>query len=124
MANVLIVDDDPLVLETLSSFMETANHQVLRAEDGKQALKVCRTKTPDLVIVDMIMPEMEGLETIRQLRHDLPRVKIIAISGGGSLKPKDYLDVARKLGADLALTKPCSREELLQAAEQLLSLPA
>jgi CheY-like chemotaxis protein len=71
--------------------------------------------------MDMIMPEMEGLETIKQIRQHFPAIKIIAISGGGSLKPRDYLDVARKLGADLTLMKPCDREELLDAARQLLA---
>ena len=120
MARVLIVDDDPLVLETLVHMMESAGYSVLTASDGKQALRTCMENQPDLVIVDMIMPEMEGLETIKQLKHCHADLKIIAISGGGSLRPKDYLDLAKKLGAHAAVTKPCTRDELVNTAKKLL----
>lgn len=123
MANVLIVDDDPLVLETLSQMMISANYTIATAGNGVQALKLLQKQSPDLIIMDMIMPEMEGLETIRQIRAMHPSVKIIAISGGGSLRPQDYLEMARKLGADFALTKPLDREELLNAARSLISSP-
>lgn len=66
------------------------------------------------------MPDKEGLETIMELRRDFPEVKIIAISGGGRVKPEEYLDLADKLGAHRKLTKPFVREELLAAVQELL----
>jgi CheY-like chemotaxis protein len=123
MARVLIVDDDALVLETLTHMMESAGYTVITAVDGKQGIRTCQNEKPDLVIVDMIMPEMEGLETIKQLKSCHPAMKIIAISGGGSLRPKDYLYLARKLGAHASVTKPCTRDELVNVAKKLLESP-
>jgi CheY-like chemotaxis protein len=121
-AKVLIVDDDPMVLDTLVNIMESGDFSVATAGDGRQALKKCQSGSPELIILDMIMPEMEGLETIRQVRAQFPNTKIIAISGGGSLRAKDYLDVARKLGAHAGIPKPCTAGELLQTARSVLGL--
>ena len=81
-----------------------------------------REKPADLVITDIFMPEQEGLETIKELKHDFPAVKIIVISGGGAgLKPEPYLKIAGQFGANKTLTKPFKRDDILRAVKELLS---
>jgi CheY-like chemotaxis protein len=120
MARVLIVDDDDQVRAVFRRALEGGGYEVTDASDGKAGSRLYRQQPADLILMDIIMPEQEGLETIQELRGDFPDVKIIAISGGGRGGAADYLVLARKLGADLALEKPISHEDLLRAVDQLL----
>lgn len=90
------------------------------ARNGAQAVHECFSQPPDLVILDLIMPEQEGLETIIELREMNSRLPILAISGGGRNTPEDYLDMAQKLGANQVLAKPFKGEELLQVVSEVL----
>ena len=117
MAKILVVDDDDAVLMILRKMLETASHDVTTAENGIQALKCLRNQLPDIVILDIIMPEKEGFETIVELRRDYPNLKIIAISGGGSVGATNYLKLAKTLGAHLTIEKPIRMKELLAAIE-------
>jgi len=76
------------------------------ASDGVRGLRMFRSEQPDLVITDIIMPEKEGIETIREIRGDCPDAKIIAISGGGRIGNMDFLKVAEKVGASEIIAKP------------------
>lgn len=120
MGRVLIVDDDDQVRAVLRRTLEGGGHQVTDAPDGKAGARLYRQQPADLILMDIIMPEQEGLETIQELRRDFPDVKIIAISGGGRGSAANYLVLARKLGADLALEKPISHQDLLRAVDRLL----
>ena len=86
---------------------------VEEAANGAIGLQKCKEKRIDLVISDVIMPEKEGLEVIRELKRDYPAIKIIAISGGGHIGPVDYLEMAQKLGAHATLMKPFSHQQLM-----------
>ena len=88
------------------------------AGDGKQGLKLYRAETMDLILTDIYMPEMEGLELLRTLREEGTRVPIIAMSGNPDLRIA--LDIARRLGAVATLTKPFRREELRTAVTMAL----
>jgi len=120
MASILVVDDDPQVREVFKRTLEAHGHQVKEAGDGRAAVASYREKPADLVILDIIMPEQDGLETILDLRRDFPDAKIIAISGGGRASAQGYLRPAKVLGADRAYSKPLAPHELLAAIEQLL----
>lgn len=120
MARVLIIDDDELVLETMELALAGAGHDVQSARDGAEALKIALAMRPDLVVTDIVMPQREGLETIRALRRDQPEVRIIAVSGGGSSSKGDYLEVARKFGADRVLRKPFTPMALRRIVDDLL----
>jgi len=76
-----------------------------------------------VVVTDIIMPDMEGLEMIKELRRLAPKAKIIAMSGGGRFSPDNYLEFARRIGAVAALAKPFSTEELLKILDRLLLPP-
>jgi DNA-binding response OmpR family regulator len=120
MARILIIDDDVQIRKMLRLTLTAAGFEVKDAQDGKVAMKIFRKSPVDVVVTDLIMPEKEGIETIIELRRDFPDVKIIAISGGGRIDPKDYLFLAEKLGAQITLEKPFSRKEILDAVNALL----
>ena len=91
------------------------------AEDGSVGVKKLRDYPADMVITDIIMPNMEGLETIGKVREICPDIKIIAISGGGYNPAEPYLRNAILLGADSSIKKPCKIHDLLVEVERLLS---
>jgi len=110
--NILIVDDEPDVRRSLRKRLEKVGHCVVEAADGRAAAEQARTTPPDLVITDIIMPDTDGIETIATLRQNAPHLRILAISGGGRTGRTDFLQYARKLGADDILAKPFSSDTL------------
>lgn len=114
---MLIVDDDLDVRALLRATLEKSGYRVLEAADGQQALEQMNAHSVQLVITDLVMPGMEGIETIRAIRRDYPGVKIVAMSGSfGDV----LLRAAGKLGADRVLRKPFSGEEVIELARTLL----
>ena len=117
MARILIVDDDELTRLFLSATVERAGHETFLAEDGREAVSVYGATEIDVVVTDLQMPEMHGLELITVFRDLSPRPAIIAISGTGY----DQLDMAQAVGADATLTKPVDPDELLDAVAQAVT---
>ncbi len=120
MARILIIDDDPEMLEMLSQMLERGGHDPVTAPDGEAGTRLFRQEKIDLIITDMVMPEKDGMETIMELKSDFPHVKIIALSGGAKIGPYSYLMMAKRLGADRIFSKPVKRKELLAAIDELL----
>jgi YesN/AraC family two-component response regulator len=102
--------------------LENEGYEVMDAANGEEGLKLIRDQSADLIITDLIMPQKEGLETIRGLKRDFPNVKIIAISGGGRIGPEEYLNLARKLGANYTFAKPVEHKELIKAVKNLMTV--
>ncbi len=120
MARILVIDDDEAFRTMLRRTLERAGHEVTEAAEGAAALTALSEQTIDLVITDIIMPGMEGLETIRALRRSMPELKIIAMSGGGRMKPEGYLEAAHAFGAVHVLTKPFENKDLFAAIKRAL----
>lgn len=121
MARILIIDDDPLVRQVLRDWLEPRGYEVVEAENGNVGLKLFKEKPAELVITDIVMPDKEGIETIRELRRDFPEVKIIAVSGGGQLMPgATCLTLAEGLGVERTLAKPVNFTELSETVRELL----
>ncbi|MFQ5722487.1 MAG: response regulator [Candidatus Aminicenantales bacterium] len=120
MKAILIIEDDDQIRALLRQILEREGYQVFDAPDGKKGISLYRQQLPDLVITDLVMPEKEGIETIIELKRNYPRVKIIAISGGGKVIPEIYLEMAEKLGAACTIKKPFQREDVLDAIHQIL----
>jgi len=121
MAAILVIDDEPLVRSTIRFGLERAGHRVAEAPDGRVGKEMFERQRYDLVITDIIMPEEEGIATIRALKRRDPGIKILAISGGGRSANSDFLEAAAKLGADATLPKPFTAEELLGTVNALLA---
>ena len=120
MATILLIDDEESVRMIFQVALERAGYRVLTAENGKHGLRLLERQEVDVMLVDLLMPDMDGLELIPLLRKTRPAIKIIAISGGSG--EWDYLDAAKSLGAHDSLKKPFSFQELLLAvASQLKS---
>jgi CheY-like chemotaxis protein len=113
---VLLVDDDADLLALMDSAFRKAGYATRTATNGRHALTVLKTYRPDLVVTDIVMPEMEGIGAIMQIKRDPNAPKIIAISGAGPGSRRDYLKWARHLGADETLAKPFRMSEMLALA--------
>jgi CheY-like chemotaxis protein len=116
MARILIVDDDEMDRVLLSQALHRAGHEPLFAPNGKAALRIWKRNPADLVVTDIAMPELDGLELIEALRLEDPWVRVIAISGVSA----DKLQSAERIGAVATLVKPVDAGELLSAIEKAL----
>jgi CheY-like chemotaxis protein len=121
MQRVLVIDDDEQVRALLYEILDRAGFAVIEATNGAEGLKLYRSQPADLVITDLIMPEMEGVETILELRREFPDARVVAISGGGRNGAGDYLPIAAQLGARRTVAKPFSRHDILDAVRDSLA---
>lgn len=123
MAVILIVDDDPTVRLIATELLRDGDHTVVEAADGDEALRMVAAMPVDLVVLDMLMPNKDGLETIVELRRTRPEIKILAISSGGRMEPGQLLRTAMVFGADDSLEKPLRFETFSGSVAGLLSKP-
>ncbi|MFA6172608.1 MAG: response regulator [Kiritimatiellales bacterium] len=125
MAHILIIDDEPAVRKLFEQFMESSGHSVSSAANGREGILLLKKRQTDLVITDILMPEMDGLEfllEIRKLHLELAvDVPVIAISGGMKSLPINFLKQAKSFGAARIFEKPVKLEEMLAAVRELLS---
>jgi DNA-binding response OmpR family regulator len=117
---VLLIDDDAALLGLMDYAFKAAGYATHTAEDGRKGLLALDTYKPDLVVTDIVMPEMEGIGAILQIRRRPNPPKIIAISGAGPGGRRDYLSWARHLGADEVLAKPFRPSQLVTLASHLI----
>lgn len=121
MSKVLIIDDHTGIRDLLLTVLQSQGHEVGVAADGVAGLQRFLTDSPDVVVVDLKMPEMDGLEVVRTLRREHPGVPIIAMSGGFGEHTDLYLDVAIEFGAVAALRKPFRLATFKQAVAEALA---
>lgn len=122
MATILLIDDDELFRITLADALASEGYAVTQAEDGAEGVRFFKAAPTDLVITDIVMPNQEGIATVRELRHVAPLVGIIAMSGGFAKDAPLYLKLAGGLGADRTLQKPFPMATLLAAVKEVLAL--
>jgi DNA-binding response OmpR family regulator len=123
MSHILLIDDDDSLREMIRLTLEALGHHVTSAADGKAGLAAQLAAPAELVLTDLVMPGMEGMETIMELRRRNSALKIIAMSGGGRINSAEYLRVARQLGACVTLAKPFIPQELNAAVIEALAKP-
>lgn len=123
MATILIVDDDLNIRYLFRCLLQQVGHNIIEAEDGNQAIDLINNhrNEVDLLITDVLMPNKEGLELIKEVKKKYPKLKIIALSGGGIIGVNDCLAFADVFGADKVFPKPISRTELLSAVTELVA---
>lgn len=121
MARILVIDDEDRVRRMLRAALEMEGHEVLEARQGDEALRMQRATPAELVITDIIMPEKDGLEVIMALRREAPKLKIIAMSGGGRFTLMESLGMAEPLGAFAALRKPFEIDAMMETVKKALA---
>jgi CheY-like chemotaxis protein len=121
-ARILIIDDEPSVRDVFAELLEKRGHVVSIAPNGREAIKLVAAAPVDLVITDIVMPEMDGIELMGQLRRNVPTPAVIAISGNAGQEL--YLHMAKALGAARVLSKPFRSETLIEAVEELVGPPS
>jgi len=119
-ALILVIDDDRIYLSVVRRVLEEAGHQVIETTTGEEGIKLYRERDPAVVITDIFMPGMDGNEVIRLLRGLDGEVGIIAVSAGGAFYDIDFLETAKKLGADAILRKLDPKEKILAEIDRLL----
>ncbi len=120
MTRIIVIDDEERICILFKMALERAGYEVDVAANGVEGINLQHKNPAQLIITDLVMPEKEGIETIIDLRRDFPKVKIIAVSGGGRITPDSYLNTAGILGADRTFKKPVNLEELIKAVRQIL----
>jgi CheY-like chemotaxis protein len=120
MAVVVVIDDHGEIRKAIGRQLASAGHEVFEGADGIKGVALCRAHKPALVVCDIFMPGMEGIETIRTIRREHPTIKIIAMSGSDPYQRTHYLKAAQELGADAVLAKPWRATELLGTVDRLL----
>ncbi|MDA0737503.1 MAG: response regulator [Nitrospirae bacterium] len=123
MAKILLIEDEPQVRGLLKETLVQEGHEVTECEDGADGLRHYKKGLTDLVILDMILPEKDGFETLTELRQQDPQVNVLAISGGFAPGAVNVLHIAQRLGAREILAKPFDLKNFLTVVNQLLTVP-
>jgi len=132
MQRILVIDDERDVRDSVKCVLDLAGYEVLTAENVPEALEQLQRTPMDLVITDIIMPKMNGVQAIESIRRAFPTVRIVAISGGGNfgvagyqptaIATNAYLRSAEEAGAHVVLTKPFEFDDLIEVVEKLLGV--
>ena len=117
----MIIDDDPAIRKLYKQMLSRKGFDVVTADNGRIALQKLKSRPVELVITDIFMPELDGIEFIAEVNKRKPDLKIIAVSGGNSyISPELYLSIAKNLGAVTILDKPVKSHELIQTINDIL----
>lgn len=114
MTSVLVIDDELLVRKTLRLTLEAEGFSVFEAEDGEVGVAQFAAKQPEIVLVDIVMPKKDGIETILELRKSPSKALIVAMSGGGRVSPVSLLTTAQRIGADEIVEKPFRGDDVVK----------
>jgi YesN/AraC family two-component response regulator len=121
MATILLVDDEDLLREGVREILEMSDYTVIEARDGEEALSQFAVNNVDMVISDVVMPNMDGVDLVSRLRESFPDIPILTISGGSRVVSARFgLDSALLSGANASLTKPFTAKQLIEKVKELL----
>jgi CheY-like chemotaxis protein len=118
---VLVVDDDDEIRRLITECLESLGYNIISVERSREAVRIFRREQIDLVILDVFMPERDGIDTLMELRFMEPKAKVIVMSGGGEMPAGQALRWAEKLGAAVTLPKPFSIQELRNVVQSTLT---
>lgn len=112
---VCVIDDDDLIRDHVTALLEPNGFEVFAASNAKTGLAIIADNEPDVVLVDIIMPDKDGVEVIAEIRRRWPDLRVVAMSAGGQVGPSLYLQIAQTMGAHACLTKPLTLTALTEA---------
>lgn len=118
--SILVADDEPDLRELVQLTLQREGHRVTCTPDGRAASRELAKGKFDLLITDVLMPDRDGLELITEARTKYPAMRIVVMTSGGQIDREEYLFMARRLGAHVALEKPFTRDQLLAAVRQAI----
>lgn len=124
MARILVVDDDPTIRAIAQELLLGSGHELFEAADGDEALLIAARTPIDLIVLDMLMPNKDGIETIQAVKRDHPDTRILAISSGGRMDGATLLKLASAFGADETMLKPLRLATFAVIVEALLARTA
>jgi len=120
MVCVLVVDDEMSVRSVLRRKLESMGHRVLDASGGREALRILESQRPDIAMIDVLMPEMDGIEVIKEFRRNANRFPIIAMPAQGTAKSSWYGDIAKMFGAQDVLEKPFTPSDVEAIVDRVI----
>lgn len=122
MATILVIDDDSRIRRLMNRILSTAGYSIIEANDGREGITLAQSHQPGLIITDILMPGMEGMETLLEIRKTMPQTKVLVVSGSAGMVDTqvNYLSMAEKLGADAVLAKPFLPNELTAIVNKLI----
>ena len=123
MSKILVVDDSPFMIRLVTYILETAGYETVSAENGKVALNLIAEDPPDMVFLDTMMPEMDGLEALRAIRSDPQTKDLPVLMLTAKVQAEDH-EIAKAAGADGYLSKPFNSAEVLESAARYLGPPS
>lgn len=121
LSKILLIDDDREVRLSIRTVLESVGHEVIDCASAAEGMSAAKNNAFDAAIVDLILPDVDGLEVISEMRKNLPNLKVIAISGGGEMLKKSYLPVAEAFGAIASLEKPFEAQTLIDAVNNAVA---
>ena len=120
MAKIMLIEDNEIVCHALAVFLREEGHDVTEFTDSSLSIALMGEVAPDLIITDIIMPEVDGIELITFVKQSRLPIPVIAISGGGRIAGEEYLDLAAAVGAEATLAKPFGESALLESVREVL----
>lgn len=114
---IVVVDDDPLIQQTCKNVLEAAGYTVALAHSGAEAVHTVEHNNVSVALLDIFMPEMDGIETLFSIKGKSPSTSVIMMTGGGARGRMDFLEAGRRLGADEAIRKPFTAEQLVSTVK-------
>lgn len=125
MKKILVIDDEPQMRDMLTQMLSREGYQVITADNGKDGLALFRQTHADLIVMDVLMPVQDGIQTMADFKKEFPNVPVIAMSGGRrALSPQFNLDSASMMGVRATLAKPFSRDQLLKTIKSVFEAEA
>ena len=120
-ARILVIDDEEGAVRVLTQILTNAGYEVTSAQSGKDGVAIQRDEPADLIIMDIFMPDLNGIEAIQRLKKSYPKTPIIAISGGTTVAGRDCLELAKEKGADYAFRKPFKMADFVESVGAALA---
>jgi CheY-like chemotaxis protein len=122
MTKIMLVDDEKRILETMGRVLEEGGYEVMVADSGKKCLEILENEKPDLILMDVMMPDMDGWEVVEKIKKDSSNKDIKISMLTVKSRDKDVEKSLVEVGADYHISKPVAREELLSTVKALLRL--